>query len=164
MFKWYQCCTKPIVSHVLSECEYICALSYIQKKWKEICDGLQKIFITSESEIMKYFKDPKSKSQYLINPFSLNNTKFRINFKNEKFPIILELTQDYLVYIYDILKKLQKKDANPSRQRRKEGDAMAKSRDPSRLQASQYPGTKYSDPSQPLINKFFSVMKQSSNN
>ena len=114
-------------------------------------------------QIKSHFLDPNNKSQYLVNPFSMNNRKFRINFNYVKFPFILELTQDYLVFVYEILKKLQKRNANTSRQRRKEGNAMAKSRDSRRLQAPQHPGTKTLNSSQPLINKFFQSSKIISN-
>ena len=115
---------------------------YIVKKWSEICNELMKLFDSSEEKINDYFSNNFLKSQWLINPYSQNNVQFRFDPKNEKYIYILELTQDYLIYIYDKSKKMQKirKDANPHRQRRQEGKMVAKGGHFGRQKTSQHPG------------------------
>ena len=78
---------------------------------------------------------------------------------------MLELTQDYLMYVYDILKKFQKKrkNANTQRFRHKEGQTMAKGSHPGRKKTPQYPGKKFNAPSQPQISSFFYPLKKISN-
>ena len=151
---------RQTTEHVLTLCQLIINDPFIVRKWKEISDFLMVIFQTDQTSIDSYFNDPFYRSQFLINLFSFNNQKFRFDINKERHFRILDLNQDYLNHVYTKLKKFQRirNNANPSRQRPKEGQILEEDNDPYGNKSRQHKGKKLNDnkePNQPTIDKFF---------
>ena len=139
---------RQTTEHVLTLCQLIINDPFIVRKWKEISDFLMVIFQTDQTSIDSYF----------------NDQKFRFDINKERHFRILDLNQDYLNHVYTKLKKFQRirNNANPSRQRPKEGQILEEDNDPYRNKSRQHKGKKLNDnkdPNQPTIDKFFKTKK-----
>ena len=146
------------VSHVLTRCHNIINDPRIIEIWSNILDVIKRIFTTNDTVLLNHFGNEIYKSQFIINPFSLNNPKFRVDVRKSEFYFLLEHTQDYLMFVFDKLKKFQKRrNADPSRQRYKKGGPMEKDHDPRGKKSRQHPGKKHPkrDQNQPPLTQFF---------